>query len=1650
MVRSGFSKRNSGTFFIYIYTNMMRQHFFVGMLTLLTLIPCKGLGADQLMPQFGKQVITVTADNPVTYYDYKGTDNIPSAASSNSFATTIFKPAEDGNAIQIVFEEIDLHNDGESWPATLSVYNGVFDTLSITYPTATNGVTAEGFPSTDALIEALEGTYTNLTYTSADPTGALSCCFHYRYAGLSKGWKAIVSSIKVAPMQTLSAATDYTRVQADIYPNKQDVSLAGFNVLTEGLLPADALTSVSFTLAQTGVFDASQLNLYAGNAESTAALKPVEAMLTELDGTYTFTCNQPLSSGQNQFCIGGSVLASAPFNQTSSLTLTGLTTNKGFSALTVAGTPVIQKVAAMVLMANGTQELTVTQPVSLYDDGGPEGKISNNFSGTYTFRPSTQGKKIMLDMQDISIFYTSSAVSVGNQDILAIYSGSTTETKNLLYTVQTDKMEQLVLKSTAEDGALTVKLTSKTPASYYQGNGFQATVSEFTPQPMEMLGATVSKPVNTPAACATGVEALGFTLNTLHTEPALRPTAFRFTTNNTYAHITHAALFYKGTKVGETDVTADEFTVSATDIVLAEGENPFTLTLDFSCTAQTGDKVEANISQVTFSDATVFTAFTNPEGGLVFRNTAYSDCGTQTVSVLGEWQFTHTVASEYSDDYKAEDCDQITVFRPATEGHIIQLDFADFDLYYGSSSYSTRATFQVYAGEGTTGDLLWELNADNKTTGPGLLRSTSTDGVLTVLFNPQTTSSYYTGSGFHATVTEYLPTDMVASTPIAQLPEQQPALAPATLHAPLLQLNLPTTGILNPLTFDKIELLLPEDNLAALDSVLIMQGTQVIAKAEVKAASLQLPLAGISLKEGDNIFFLAANIAPDAPIGTNISITSLSVTVSGGTSVVSLPENSRPVVNVYCLETAYNKISVGSDPLTFYDAGGPTANLSSYGKGEVTFVPTVPNTAIQLKVKQWNINGADNFYIYYADTVQTESDLSLSYYTDNIQDLLIISEAESGELTVKYQGSYNSSLNQGWEIEVSCHELKSLAIDSVLVSSVSAGVATKGSQNIPMLQVAVFVSGDRGEINVSDIAATAPEGTALRIYTTGQAAAFATTTPFDPNGRITRRGTYYYWLALDVDADAAEGQRTLTCTGLTIDNTPLQPLRNAVATLKIISGMHGEYRIGAGETTDFKTIQAAVDALQIGIDGAVTFLIEPGVYTERINVPQLTGLSAVNTLTFASATGDSADVIIHHEDYNTVYGDEYGVFTIDGADYLTLRDLTLYTENTAYDAVICLRNVSRHITVERCHIHAPIIDSGTAKTRLVYTKAGDEENQNNDYFTLSNSLLEGGHIGMYLGGTSYVANPHQVGGQIISNTFSGQGSQSLYVTSESNILIHGNRFFNTVTTKNDFKAMDLRLYDGGTISGNYICLNLTNYCEGIYLRQVKNTATTPTSLFNNAVYINSTATSTSYALNLTQAAEYLNVDNNTFYTTAENATVMIVRKQPVALQVRNNILYNAAPSATATGLAFQVSGTWSENIGFATNLLYTAGTTLARLSTTDMANLSDWQTTMSDRTAVSELVAFKDSTLALAKAGNLQTGTPLEYITTDLQGNLRAAIPTLGAYEYIEATVPTDWNTGSLQPSATEPCKILRNGQLLIICQGVIYDIYGRRYETAE
>ena len=1572
---------------------------------------------DYLMPQYGYDTKVVSKDAPITFYDFKGADT---HFSQSAFSTVIFKPATEGYSIKISFEELNLTRYSASYDVYLRLYNGQYDVDGTTYPTSGNPSGSFAENANQIAYIPGDGAVTPLpTYISGSADGCLSVCLYSKDPSPKESyWKATVEEVLLESMTVKAASGNNDFVDGEIWAGKQGVGVAGFGITTEGYSSPDKLQSLTFTCTNAAVIDATALKLYAGQSASVAGLTEVAGTITELEGVYTYTLTDTysLSNGANLFCLGGDVITSAAFNATASVNVTGIATAGGFTAF-IPAAAVTLTVQPMYLMATDAT-YSIAQDTKFYDEGGKDGKVVKGFDGKVVFAPATEGKKVQLTFKEIDVFYTDYAAnSTGYVDYIKVYNGNSTDEKDLLWQLtqaEASSKSDIVIKSTAADGKLTI--THKNNISYDSNlkAGWEAVVSEFMPQAMTVSGVEATKQTGTTvSAGAEDVLIASLKVTTVETEPALAVKELQFNTNNTNTQLAKAKLYYTKSSsfatsnlLGEVAIADNKVTLAAANSVsFREGENYLWLVYDIHTLAENGMAVDVALEKLLFTNGTEYASFAAADGQLTIKNEAVQACGSQVFNIQGEWQYTHTVANEYSTKYKAEDCDQTVVFKPIHEGYVIQIDYADFDAYYSSSSYyGTRAKYIVYAGEGTSGDKLWELDANGKK--PTQIRSTAADGAITIVFNPNTTSSYYNGEGWHATVKEYKLQNMQlesvsvsqASSKLVQLGEQKAAL---------LDINLQTLGTLNPLTVDAltIDLKGTENNV---ETIYLLQGENVLAQAAA-AAQVTLTLeTPATLAEYDNAFVVAADIKADATVETAVDAALKSVTLSGNAQAIADgdPEGSRTVKNVRYLQAGDNgTVTIGENSLMFYDDGGADGNYTKNMEGYITFVPANEGYAVEVEVKNYKLSNGAPVKIYYGRSHEGDADATVEYNYSNPEKFVgdvYISSAEDGALTIYFKDQSYGNANEGWEFEVRQHLLTNLTITEVEATSVAADMQTVGAKDLQMLRVAVTATGDRTPITIDRLAVEANAfAQNIRYYATGTIATFSNQNELTAAYTINERGTYYFWVVADASAEADDNDvMSVQLTAVYSGQTAFTPAQIIVAQTKLAHGMKGTYYIGNDALADFHTITNAVDAMEVlGVEGDVVFMIASGTYNEQVVLSEIAGTSADATITFCAESGNATDVVFSND--NT--SDTEGVWTINGMDYLTLKNLTIQTEKTGYSAAVVLKNQSEHVTIDGCVLTTSVLNNNTSQNcHLVRLISNDADNEENNYFTLQNSTLNGGYTGVDLSQSSYATHPNKHDIVIRNNTFTGQEKQMVYGVMIKNITIVGNTLTMKSFTQSDFRAIDLRTKLEGiiNITGNNIVLSGTSYANAVYLGPTS-AANCPEgtvmNIVNNAISVNSQTTSLSSAVQVRYARE-VNLLYNTLLVHSEgsnSAPLAVYYAANMQLTATNNLMQNTGE----TGLAvYYSSAAFAKGI-YTKNAFYAQSGSFSNQAS-DFAAWEALGTITSTNNMVEQAVFASNTLLLLREAGGLVSATPVAGITTDITGKLRAAVPTIGAYEY--------------------------------------------------
>lgn len=1516
----------------------------------------------------------------------------------------VFAPANPGEVIQVTVNSIDL--DGGNY---LLAYDGAIEQIK--------SGTSDGKDQSSYLpagwkkkfVKGMEGE----TYTSASADGKLSFGFHSGAANSQKGFIITVESVSLKDMEFVSAEV----FAPTSVPRRGEkaAKLTGVRVVADGSsnpLSVEEMTiDCSAAAASSSVSD---IRLER-NGETVATLAEGQTRL-RLE-------NASLRSGKNDFYVVADVSPDAsgnvPVPSVVSLTVGGQSRTTEPSSVSSGD------FADIIWMPSEHQIFTVSAPLDFFDDGGPDGKISEKFEGTVTFVPATEGQAVKIDFTKMEIFNTS---STGMNDVLTVYNGREADDANLIATLL---KEPEVVKSTAADGSLTVKLVSKTgnPAQ-----GWEAKVTQFLPGDMTISSVIVSKADDaTVYASQKNAPVMFVDVIADNTANPMSATSFAVNVENQNA-ISGVKVWYLGKKA-EMD-SKQEFGTAAVNAAsvsveggreLAEGHNWFVITADVAPDALNDAAFSLSLASVTVGAASRIPEETLNAAKTV-RNVWRSKEGNNTVPLYDSWQFLPTMngTTGYSDRYAAGQTDQTVTFVPANEGEKTQIDFSKFQLTYTGS---VNARFEIYSGRTCDESaLIWKLaKSDDKNIGPGkTLRSTAEDGSMTIRFNPNTSSNYYCAQGWEAIVKPFMNHDMTIIESTARRGNTREMPIGAT-DQEMLDFGIVTEGTLSVKTLKSVKLSV--DGAAALSSVKVMTslnedmsdavlfGETTDVKAETVVGG-ELPLA-----EGPRYFRVFADIDPEAEAETAVRVGVVSLTdASGNTDMVAdgNPEGSRTVKSILYLETGTHTVTV-SQPLMWYDDGGADGKISSRISATYTFVPSREGYAVTLNSTQFSI-GNGKMYVYSGREADKNALLgSQTGYGTTTGPKNIVSKAADGSVTVVVTGPSGSTLD-GFAIEVGLHEKVDYTLAGVTAGAVSSDVEyLRGSRELPLVKVVAEVAGDKGASRMSDLKFSLAgtdniaDITALHLYYGAANDGFspaicekiATVTPtstevnFETEEEIGDNGMYYYYLTADI-ADEAQAGNKITVRLSSVDfNGIVKECVSAAVEGTVKAGLKGTFTIGASgaDYADFKT---ATQALAQGVEGPVTFEILDGTYTENLKITDVKGSSAEHPVVFRSKSGNRDAVRITGK---YVAEDKDGIVQVKGSPYVCLEKISVEAGSQSFSNVVYVGEKSPGFMMTGCSVAAAPVTSGYSGINLVRSHAINEAGGNNDFMTIENSSFEGGVVGLYLGGTGYVALPKEKGLVVRGNTVNGCYSKGIYVSDENAPVIEGN----TVSwsgAKKGYQAMDLyRVTNGAVISGNRIYNTGAAYSTGVDFRDdCVGTQATPIRFFNNEIVLTKSDAYSGRCLNIKNTSACLEIFYNTLRAAGSNSYVMATNGAgtPQGIRLNGNILQNEC-SAISTVIYFW-NKTDIEGFDFGFNSYWSKSGVVCK---NDSENLdaAGFESLTGDNTFVSTQAQFLSETDShLLESGDLRCGTPVVWISTDIEGNSRPASAdwTLGAYEYME------------------------------------------------
>jgi len=434
------------------------------------------------------------------------------------------------------------------------------------------------------------------------------------------------------------------------------------------------------------------------------------------------------------------------------------------------------------------------------------------------------------------------------------------------------------------------------------------------------------------------------------------------------------------------------------------------------------------------------------------------------------------------------------------------------------------------------------------------------------------------------------------------------------------------------------------------------------------------------------------------------------------------------------------------------------------------------------------------------------------------------------------------------------------------------------------------------------------------------------------------------------------------------------------------TSLGGTYTIGA--TGDYTSIVAASnDLMSRGVCSATTFNIQSGLYDESISLSEVPGASLTNTITFQSATGNAADVNIS---YASADANDNFVFWFNGADYVSLKNLSLTNTGSTYASVVVISGSANYNTIDHCVLTGKADITSSTNTYVVNNKTGLD-----NFNTLSNNVINNGSRGIYWYGSS--SSSLENGSVITGNTINNSGYYALYTYYTGSSLISGNTINQTSgSTYSTFYGYYIGYADTVTVTKNVANIFATSTVYGMYIYYSDGFAGNQNLVANNMISATSVSpTATIYGLRA-YYANYTQFYNNSVLVTSSNGRAFD-QYNGGNLTLTNNSFVNAS-----TGYAIYANTT-TGIVASNYNNLFTNGVNIGYYNAAARATLADWQAASGFDAASVSMNPNYLSTFDLhtfdASFNNL--GTPVAAVTDDIDGEARnGATPDIGADEF--------------------------------------------------
>ncbi|HRZ41477.1 MAG TPA: GEVED domain-containing protein [Bacteroidales bacterium] len=565
---------------------------------------------------------------------------------------------------------------------------------------------------------------------------------------------------------------------------------------------------------------------------------------------------------------------------------------------------------------------------------------------------------------------------------------------------------------------------------------------------------------------------------------------------------------------------------------------------------------------------------------------------------------------------------------------------------------------------------------------------------------------------------------------------------------------------------------------------------------------------------------------------------------------------------------------------------------------------------------------------------------------------------------------------------------------------------TQGLQCVsPRVPVTVNIIGfpqeDAGISSIINPAGNVPSGMnhALKVTLKNYGAANLTSVmiPYSVNGTTqdtlswTGNLPHGATQVVDVDSFNLQGGLVNMKVWTTMPNNAADLFNNNdTATINFSACMQGTFTIGQtpGITYDFPSFTAARNALvNAGVCGNVTFLVDTGIYNERMYWNVVPGAGPNARITFQSMNGDSSSVTLR---YTLSSAAAWAMKFIGGASYFTFKQIKLSVSGSAsYGRIMEFDGGASYNRFENCILEGVTNASASNSFALVFSNTG----QNNYNVFLNNNVIQGAYLAYVYGSSSVKPK----GWEFRNNQITGFTYYGLYLYYNDSVTVVGNKLSSSSSTTYAYGIYAYYCGFSTNISKNTIIGNTTSYFYGLYASYCTGTPAGRVLLSNNMISIPGNLTS-SYGYGM-----YLNYSNNIdvyfntvriLGTTSTSGRALTYYGGSSANIRNNNFINNSMGYAAYFG---NITGISSLNY----NNYWTAGTNFVYYNAANRTNLAALQSASGmEPQGQSINPPFISNTDLHLVSTNLSTKAQfIALVPDDIDGEIRGQMPTIGADE---------------------------------------------------